>query len=98
MELSTIVFHMDSQPDYDKLKAKGWYHPLGPRNDELRDSLIKEFGDYEIQIVYYSGIWNYTEVFIHSKSDKLTMKKGEGQGMPREEALELIKFLYDEML
>lgn len=98
MELSTVTFHMDSQPNFDKLKTGGWYHPLGLSDEELKDSLVKEFGDYEIQVVHTaSGIWVHTEAYIHARADKLVMKKGEGQGMLREVALRLIGFLYDEM-
>ncbi len=102
MELSTIVFHMDSQPNFGRLRERGWYHPLGLRNEPLLDSLIKDFGDYQLQIVHHHsdrsvGVWEYAEAFIHSKPEKPFMKKGEGGGMPLEAALDLVRRLYGEV-
>lgn len=97
MELSTIVFHMDSQPDYEKLKEKGWYHPTGFKDEPMLDSLIKDFGDYQIQIVHHHRGWDYTEAFLHSKPERPVVKKGEGKGMPLEVALDLIGKLYEEV-
>jgi len=99
MELSTIVFHRDSQPNYEELKEKGWYHPLGLRNEPMLDSLIKDFGDYQIQIVHHfpTRDFSYTEAFLHSKSEGPVMKKGEGKGMPLEAALDLVRKLYREV-
>lgn len=39
LQLSSIIFHKDSQPDFDKLRAKGREHPLGLR-DEVMERLI----------------------------------------------------------
>jgi len=99
LDLSTIVFHMDSQPDFNRLKAKGWYHPLGLGNEELQGSLTKEFGGYEISVVHhhFRDTFSYTEAFLYYKRGKPVIKKGEGKGMSREAALKLINFLYDEM-
>ena len=98
MELSTIVFHMDSQPDFDRLKKKGWYYPLGFRDEPMLSSLVKDFDDCQIQIVHHThGDFSYTEAFLHSKPEKSVMKKGEGKGMPSEVALDLIRKLYWEV-
>ena len=98
MELSTIVFHMDSQPDFEKLKRRGWYHPLGLRDEPMLSSLMQDFGDYQIHIVHHfpSRDFSYTEAFLHSKPEKPVMLKGEGKGMPLEIALQLVKTLYKE--
>ena len=98
MELSTIVFHVDSQPDYEKLKGKNWYNPLGLREDPMLDSLIKDFGGYQIQIVHHQfGGFSSTEAFLHPKPERSVMKKGEGKGMTLEIVLDLIRKLYKEM-
>jgi len=102
MELSTIVFHMNSQPNYEKLKVKGWRHPLGLRKEPMLDSLIKDFGKYQIQIVHHkfgfsTKDFSYTEAFLHSRPERPFMKKGEGQGMPLEIALDLIHKVYEEI-
>ena len=99
MELSTIVFHLESQPDFEKLKKKGWYHPLGIRDEPIGNGLAKDFNDYQIMIFHHEHTltWNYTEAFIHSKPEKPVMKKGEGKGMDRITALQLVNKLYEEI-
>jgi len=98
MELSTIIFYMNSQPDFELLKERGWCHPPGLREGEiLPDSLIKEFlGKYQIQIVHHTRVWDYTEAFLHDIPERPVMKKGEGTGMPKEIAIALIEALYKE--
>lgn len=99
MELSTIVFHMDSQPDFEKLKKRGWYHPLGLRDEPMLEGLVKDFGDYQIMIFHHfpTSDFSYAEAFLHSKPERPVMKKGEGKGMPLEVALALIRKLYKEV-
>jgi len=99
MELSTIVFHMDSQPNFEELRENGWYHPPGLREGEiLEKSLIKDFGDYRIQIVQHRLTdFQYTQAFLHAKPERSVMKKGEGKGMSRDTALHLISTLYKEI-
>ncbi len=99
MELSTIVFHMNSQPDFGKLKERGWCHPLGLRDEPMLRSLIKDFGNYQIQIVHHfpTKEFSYTEAFLYSKPERSAMMKGEGKGMPLEVALDLISRIYKEV-
>jgi len=99
MELSTIVFHIDSQPNYEKLEEKGWYHPLGLRDEPMLSSLVKDFGPYQIQIVHHfpSSDFSYTEAFLHSRPERPAMLKGEGKGMSLEIALRLVSKLYEEI-
>lgn len=99
MELSTIVFQMDSQPDFEKLKERGWYHPLGLRDEPMLDGLVKDFDGYQIMIFHHfpSKDFSYTEAFLHTKSERPAMKKGEGKGMPEVVALQLIVKLYEEI-
>lgn len=99
MELTTIVFHMESQPDFEKLKKKGWKHPLGLQDKPMEDGLVKGFGEYEIIMFHHahSPTFNYTEAFIDHKHEKPVMLKGEGKGMDRITALQLVNKLYEEI-
>lgn len=103
MELSTIVFHMNSQPDFDELKRKGWRYPEGLRGEEVTHSLVKDFKDaktgviYQIQVVrHQSDRWKYTEAFVHDRREEAAVLKGQGIGMPKDVAISLISKLYDE--
>ena len=99
MELSTVVFHIGSQPDFEKLSEKGWIHPKGIREEIIPSMLVKDFGDYQISIVHHfpTRDFSYTEAFIHSRPDRPAMGKGEGKGMSLEVASDLIKELYKEV-
>ena len=98
MELSVVEFSMNSQPNFGELKRKGWIHPMGWNGEKLWDSLVKEFGDFDVQIVRHStGDWNWTDAYIHSRSDRSIMKEGEGKGMSREEAIGLVDSLYKDV-
>jgi len=66
MQLSSLVFHLESVPDFNKLIVKGWIHPLGLRDEELKDSLVKTFGQYQLQIINHKvRDWKWTEAYIY---------------------------------
>ena len=103
MQLSSLVFHLESVPDFNKLIVKGWIHPLGLRDEELKDSLVKTFGQYQLQIINHKvRDWKWTEayiyiyIYIYSPSNKI-QKKSEGKGMSLETVLEMIVNLYEEL-
>lgn len=98
MELSSLVFWCESLPDFELLKKRGWVHPKGLQGEDLTKSLVKTFGDYEIQIMQsFDTSWKFCEAYVHPKSEKLVMKKGEGKGMTREVVVDLIEKMYAEL-
>jgi hypothetical protein len=86
--LSSVVLYRDSQPDFDKLLAKGWKHPLGIRDEPLERSLVKEFNGLCFQIVRHefqhtaTKYQTYTEVYVHSASDDEDKPTLKGDGTP----------------
>lgn len=111
MYLSTMTFHLSTPPNFDRLKQRGWVHPLGIRDEPLTSSLIKTFERYaygqrgeeawrvwQIQIVRHrSPHWDYAEAYIHDIPERTVMKKGEGEGMDCLTAVWLVRKLYEEL-
>lgn len=102
MLLTSVVFGTKHQPDFETLKANGWSHPIGLRNELLQRSLEKTFptpeGTYTIQLVNHQGAWNYTEAYIFARDQgmqTMILHKGEGGEMSCETACYLIHCLYD---
>ena len=96
--LTTFVFALNKRPDFSTLKERGWTHPVGIRDEVLENSLVKDFGEFQIQIVRHKGRWDHTEAYIHERIPFTTIqKKGEGKEMTKEAAISLISSLYDEL-
>ena len=107
MYLSTLTFHLLTLPNFDKLKKRGWEHPLGLHDEPLTKSLIKTFRheyapgvtkDWQIQIVRHKSLhWDYAEAYIDDIPERPVMKKGEGDRMSETVAVWLVGKLYEEL-
>ena len=105
IKISSIVLYGDSQPDFDKLLAKGWEHPLGIHNESMERSLVKEFGSLKFQIVRHDHVIRraqyptYTEIYVHSTFDgeNMVLLKGEGTPFSIAELFASIVWLEEEL-
>ena len=107
IKISSMVLYGDSQPDFGKLIANGWEHPLGIRELPLERSLVKEFGNLRFQIVKHEFMSNnlralyntYTEIYVHHSSDSedKPILKGEGTPFSISELFASIVWLEEEL-
>jgi len=104
--ISSIVLYGDSQPDFDNLRAKGWEHPLGLRDEWLENSLVKQSGDLRFQIVRHEfgsirkANWEiYTEIYVHhvSNDENKPILKGHGTPFTTEDILAGVLWLEKEL-
>lgn len=106
LRISSIVLYGDSQPDFDRLIAKGWQHPFGLRSEVLERSLGKSFGNLNFQIVRHgftsshrAEYETYTEIYVHRASDDedKPILKGHGESFTTEEMLAGVLWLESEL-
>ncbi len=76
LAINSISVAHDHQPDFDKLKEKGWTHPPDLREQPMLNCLAKEHGDLRVLIVQHEfrnrnhADEGYTEIFVHTKRDE----------------------------
>ncbi len=75
LKISTVVLYGDSQPDFTRLKARGWVNPLGLHDEPLGQSLTKSYGSLQFQVVQHGHkspravFRTYTEIYLHHASE-----------------------------
>lgn len=86
--ISSIVLYGLTQPDFEKLKDKGWINPLGLRDEPLEKSLTKTFCELEFHICKHNFIHSkcngetYTEIFLSHPSMEYNKPLLKGDGTP----------------
>lgn len=87
LAINYLSLSSDHLLDLDKLKAKGWVHLLGLREEVLEGCLTKVFHNVESTVSLTVSIHSHThsegeyqEIFVYPKVEEYTKPKLKGQG------------------
>jgi hypothetical protein len=107
IRLSSVVLDGRDQPDFEKLKARGWVNPLGIRDEPLEHSLSKTFRGLVVHLHQHNfgghqptRYPTYTEIGVYSEHDDMFHKptlKGEGSPFSFYDLLGLVSWLEEEL-
>lgn len=87
LTISYLGLYSDPLLDFDKLKVKGWVHPLGLREEVLEECLTKVFYNVESTVSltvsihsHTHGEGEYQEIFVYPQAELYTKPKLKGRG------------------